>query len=59
LRKGEGVSQVADVIGNRRRRVYHKATCRGAATMAEKNRVAFASEAEAEAAGYRKAGDCW
>jgi deoxyribonuclease-1 len=47
------------VIGNRRSRIYHKPTCRGAATMGEKDRVTFASEAAAEEAGYRKAGDCW
>jgi hypothetical protein len=58
-RKGEGVPQATEVIANRRSRVYHKATRRGAATMAEKNRVTFASEADAEAAGYRKAGDPW
>jgi deoxyribonuclease-1 len=46
------------VIGNRRSHVYHQPTCRGAAGMSEKNRVEFKTEEEAEAAGYRKAGDC-
>jgi deoxyribonuclease-1 len=46
-------------FGNRRSHVYHKPTCRAAAAMAGKNRVTFASEAEAEKAGYRKAKDCW
>ena len=58
-RQGEGVPQAAGVIANRRSHIYHKPTCRGAASMSEKNRVAFASEAEAEKAGYRKARDCW
>ena len=58
-RHGEGVPQAAGVIGNRRSLVYHKPNCRGAATTSERNRVTFASEAEAEKAGYRKAKDCW
>ena len=58
-RKGEGVPRTEVVIGNRRSRVYHRPTCRGAANMSQKNRVEFKTAAEAEAAGYRKAGDCW
>jgi endonuclease YncB( thermonuclease family) len=58
-RRSAGVPQTAAVVGNRRSRVYHKPTCRGAATMSEKNRVRFDSAAQAEAAGYRRAGDCW
>ncbi len=58
-RHGEGVPQTAGVIGNRRSHVYHKAGCRSAASMAGKNRVIFASQAEAEKAGYRKSRDCW
>jgi micrococcal nuclease len=58
-RKGEGVPKTAAVVGNRRSYVYHKPNCRSAAVMSEKNRVMFASEAEAEKAGYRKAKDCW
>src|SRR5262245_23087787 len=49
---GGGVPQAAEVIGNRRSRVYHKPACRGAAGMSEKNRVTFPSEADAEKAGY-------
>ena len=55
----EGVPQTAEVIGNRRSHVYHKPNCRGATAMSEKNRVTFASEADAQKAGYRRAGDCW
>jgi endonuclease YncB( thermonuclease family) len=58
-RRGDAVAQTAAVIGNRRSRVYHKPTCHVAAGMSEKNRIVFASEAEAEKAGYRKARDCW
>jgi endonuclease YncB( thermonuclease family) len=58
-RRGEGVPQAAGVVANRRSHVYHKPTCRAAAAMSEKNRVTFASGAEAEKAGYRKAKDCW
>jgi deoxyribonuclease-1 len=47
------------VIGKKESRLYHKPNCRGAATMREKNRVEFKTAAQAEAAGYRRAGDCW
>jgi endonuclease YncB( thermonuclease family) len=57
-RKGEGVPKAAGVIGNRRSHVYHRPTCPGAARMSPRNRVEFASPAEAEKAGYRQAGDC-
>ena len=57
-RNGEGVPQTEVVIGNRRSHVYHKPTCRGAAIMSEKNRVRFDTAEQAEAAGYRQAGDC-
>jgi hypothetical protein len=57
-RRGEGVPRTAEVIGNQCSRVYHKSTCRGAAMINERNRVTFASEAEAGEAGYTPAGDC-
>jgi deoxyribonuclease-1 len=47
------------VIGNRKSQVYHlSAGCPGYGQVAEKNQIAFPSEAEARAAGYRKAGNC-
>jgi hypothetical protein len=55
-RRGEGVPQRERMVGNRRSHVDHKPACRGAAATAQKNRVTFASEAEAEKAGYRRAG---
>lgn len=57
-RNGQGVPVTAEVVGNRRSLLYHAPHCRGAASMSEKNRVSFKSAAEAEAAGYRRAGDC-
>ena len=52
------VPATAGVVGNRRSFIFHSPHCRGAASMREKNRVPFETAAEAEAAGYRKAGDC-
>lgn len=57
-RNGSGVPADAGVVGNRNSMVYHAANCRSVGRMKEGNRVPFASTAEAEAAGYRKAGDC-
>ena len=52
------VAESGQVIGNRRSHLYHAPNCRGAVATSEKNRVAFKTAAEAEAAGYRKARDC-
>ena len=47
------------VRGNRNSKVYHLATgCPSYDRVSEKNRVTFRSEAEARAAGFRKAGNC-
>lgn len=47
------------VLGNRNSHVYHLATgCPGYSQVSQKNQVAFGSEAQAQAAGYRKAGNC-
>ena len=48
----------AEVIGNRRSHVYHRPNCPAAVRMKNGNRVRFASAAEADAAGYKQAGDC-
>jgi len=49
----------APVIGNRNSKVYHLPIgCPSYSQVSEKNRVSFDSEAEAEAAGYRRAGNC-
>lgn len=50
---------VGAVLGNRNSHVYHlSAGCPGYHQVAPKNQVAFATEVEAQAAGYRKAGNC-
>jgi micrococcal nuclease len=57
-RSGKSVPATAGVVGNRRSHLYHAPNRRGAAAMSEKNKVAFRTAAEAEAAGCRRAGDC-
>jgi micrococcal nuclease len=57
-RKGQGRPIAAGVIGNRRSHVYHLAHCPAPVQMKKANRVTFATAADAEAAGYRPAGDC-
>ena len=57
-RGGKGTPVTAGVVGNRRSRVYHDPHCRGVGVMKAENRVEFDSPEQAEAAGYRKAGDC-
>jgi deoxyribonuclease-1 len=47
-----------DVIGNKNSKKYHLPGCPGYTQVGEKNRVLFKSAAEAEAAGYTKAGNC-
>jgi methylphosphotriester-DNA--protein-cysteine methyltransferase len=39
-------------------RIYHLPNCAAATRLKPANRVLFATPAEAEVAGYRKAGDC-
>jgi deoxyribonuclease-1 len=46
------------VRGNRKSNVYHRPDCPGYGSIATQNRVEFATEAEAQQAGYRKAGNC-
>lgn len=57
-RKAQGRPQTAGVIANRRSRIYHLENCPALVRMKEANRVSFATAADAEAAGYRPAGDC-
>lgn len=45
-------------IGNRRSMLYHSPSCRGVAKMNPGNKVPFATAREAEAEGYKRAGDC-
>jgi deoxyribonuclease I len=46
------------VIGNRRSHVYHLAHFPAPSSMKAANRVTFATAVDAQAAGYRPAGDC-
>jgi endonuclease YncB( thermonuclease family) len=47
-----------EVHGNRNTRVYHLPGCPGYNRMKPTNLVPFATEAEAQQAGYRRAGNC-
>ena len=46
------------VVGNKRSGKYHLPHCSGYSQINVENRVEFASEAEAEAAGYIRARNC-
>ncbi len=46
------------VVGNKRSGKYHLPHCSGYSQINLENRVEFASESEAEEAGYRRAGNC-
>jgi endonuclease YncB( thermonuclease family)/methylphosphotriester-DNA--protein-cysteine methyltransferase len=46
------------IIGNQNSKKYHRPDCAGYRDMAEKNRVFFKTVEEAEAAGYKRAGNC-
>lgn len=49
---------VGPIIGNRNSKIYHLPNCPDFSKVSEKNRVPFETEAEAQAAGYRKARNC-
>lgn len=59
-RKGERGpgGKAAAIVGNRASRIYHTPGCPAVPRIAERNRVEFATEAEAEAEGYRRGKDC-
>ena len=46
------------IVGNRRSRIYHRPDCPDYGKISPSNRQPFASESDAIAAGYRKAGNC-
>src|SRR5215475_3929319 len=46
------------IVGNRNSKIYHLPNCPDYSKVAERNRVPFKTEAEAQAAGYRKARNC-
>jgi len=51
-------ANVGDVRGNKHSKVYHLSGCPSYEAMSPANIVPFASEAEAQQAGYRKAKNC-
>ena len=46
------------IIGNRNSKIYHLPNCPDYSKVAERNRVPFKTEAEAQAGGYRKERNC-
>jgi len=46
------------IVGDRSSKIYHLPNCPDYSKVAERNQVVFATEAEAEAAGYMKAKNC-
>lgn len=46
------------IIGNRRSHIYHRSDCPNYSQVAPHNRVNFNNAAQAEAAGYVRAGNC-
>jgi endonuclease YncB( thermonuclease family)/methylphosphotriester-DNA--protein-cysteine methyltransferase len=46
------------IVGNKNSMKYHRPDCSGYRDMAEKNRVFFKTVEAAEAAGYKRAGNC-
>ena len=46
------------IVGNKNSKKYHRPDCPGYRDMAERNRIFFKSVAEAETAGYKRAGNC-
>jgi len=49
---------IGPIIGNRNSKIYHLPNCPDFNKVSERNRVPFKTEAEAQAAGYRKARNC-
>ncbi|MDT4966263.1 MAG: hypothetical protein QOJ64_1000 [Acidobacteriota bacterium] len=55
---GSSAPTTGGVIGNKNSKVYHAPGCPGYKSVSEKNQVKFKTAAEAEAAGYKRAGNC-
>jgi methylphosphotriester-DNA--protein-cysteine methyltransferase len=52
------VTSTGEIIGNKNSKIYHKPGCPGYNSVSEKNQVRFKSAEEAEAAGFKRAGNC-
>lgn len=48
----------AEIVGNRKSKIYHWRGCPGYVATSEQNRIVFKTREEAEAAGYRAARNC-
>ena len=51
-------ASTGEIIGNKNSKIYHKPGCPGYNSVSEKNQVRFKSAEEAEAAGFKRAGNC-
>ena len=54
----ESATAIGPIIGNRNSKIYHLPNCPDYSKVSERNRVLFKTEAESQAAGYRKARNC-
>lgn len=54
----EAATGTGEIIGNKNSKIYHKPGCPGYNSVSEKNQVRFKNAAEAEAAGFKRAGNC-
>lgn len=52
------IGATGEIIGNKNSKIYHKPGCPGYASVSEKNQIRFKSAEEAEAAGFKRAGNC-
>lgn len=50
--------QSGSLVASRARLIYHRPTCEWARKISTRNKVSFASTADAQAAGYRRCGKC-
>ena len=48
----------SQIVGDRDSKIYHRSDCPDYSKVSERNRAMFATEAEAVAAGYKKAKNC-
>jgi len=58
LGKIQNTQSPAKIIGNKNSKLFHQPWCSGYERVSEKNRIFFESVAEAEAAGFKRAGNC-
>lgn len=54
----QAISSSPKIIGNKNSKLFHQPWCSGYERVSEKNRIYFDNAAEAEAAGFKRAGNC-